>query len=220
MKRRTLLVLALSSQALFACAAPTAVGYEPGTTPAARDKLQRETPAPEIAPMEDLTSTTVEAVFDLPADEVSEWFEKLPLDKALPGTPEVPGVERTEPLTNGRWGTVGQRRRVVLKDGSTALEEIVESELPKRVRYVVWNYTTDAAAYVEYGVGEFRFAPAGDKTKVEWTYAFASRGWPASWFLPGFVNGDYRAMMEKSIVAMKELAGAFDATPASSNVAP
>lgn len=90
----------------------------------------------------------------------------------------------------------------MLHDGGTALEEILVSDLPGRFRYVVWNYDTEAAAYVRYGVGEFRFTRAGERTEVRWTYGFAPRGWPASWLLGGFVRGDYRDFMEASMVAM------------------
>ncbi|NUP05996.1 MAG: hypothetical protein HOW73_08050 [Polyangiaceae bacterium] len=200
------LSFALASLTLLACASPPAIGYEPQTTPAERDELHRTTPIPATASIDELTSTTVTAVFDVPQEYMTAWFTELPLDKALPGTDELPGVARTEPLTEGPWGVKGARRRVVLKDDSTALEQIVEVELPNRVQYVVWNYTSDAAKYVEYGIGEFRFVRAGDKTEVHWTYAFSARGWPASWFLGGFVDGDYRDMMTKSLGAMKRLA--------------
>lgn len=198
--------LLFSSLTLLACASPTAVGYEPQTSPAERDRLHRVTPIPEALPIAELTSTTVTVVFDVPQEHMTEWFVELQLDKALPGTEELPGVLRTEPLSSGPWGVPGARRRVVLKDDSTALEQIVEAELPKRVRYVVWNYTSDAAKYVEYGVGEFRFIPKGHKTEVQWTYAFSPRGWPASWLLGSFVEGDYRDMMTKSLGVMKGLA--------------
>lgn len=198
-----LLVLSLT---LFACAAPTAVGYAPGTSATERDRLHRTTPTPQVEPIEELTATTVTADFDAPLTYMTQWFTDLDLTQVMTGTDELPAVTGTVMLSDGPWGAVGSRRRVALSDNSTALEQIVEAQLPGRVRYVVWNYTSDAASYVEYGVGEFRFEAVGDKTRVNWTYGFSARGWPASWFIGDFVNGDYRDMMVVSLKQMKDSA--------------
>lgn len=188
---------------LAGCASPQAVGHGSGPSTDELDALHRSMPRPEPAPIAELTATTVTATFDVPYAYMMEWFTELPLREALPGTDKIPGVQATEALTAGPWGEPGARRRVLLNDGSMALEEIVEAELPERVRYVVWNYTSRAARQLDYGVGEFRFQDEGARTHVEWTYAFAPRGWPATWFLRGFVNGAYHEMMEVSITAMK-----------------
>ena len=141
---------------LAGCAAPTAVGAQPGLSPEARDRLQTELPAPEVEAFEALTTTQVIGHFDVPSTFVRDWFLALPLSVALPGTEDIPGVARTE-LLSPTWGGPWARRRVVLTDGGSALEQILLSELPDRFKYVVWNYDTSAAAYVRYGVGEFRF---------------------------------------------------------------
>ena len=203
LKRLTLGIILFN---LSACAAPTAVGYAPNTSEAERDQLHKTTPPPNPEPMEELTATTVTTSFDAPHAFMTTWFKELALEDVFLGTEEIPGVSGTDPLRGDSWDVAGARRRVLLKDGGTALEQILEAELPNRVRYVVWNYTSDAAKYVRYGVGEFRFKKAGARTEVSWTYAFEPRGWPASWFLPGFVNGDYRAMMIQALARMKTLA--------------
>lgn len=203
-----LLLPASLATILSACGAPTAVGYAPNTSAEERDELHRTSPPPEIASERKLRSATVTDVFDVPLGFVPSWFTSLPLEKALPGTDEIPGVSGTEPLTKSPWGENGARRRVVLDDGSTALEQVVDANLPERFRYIVWNYTSDAAKSVRYGVGEFRFTPEGDGTRVEWTYSLAARRWPATWFLGRFVNRDYRDMMEVSLQAMKSHAEA------------
>ena len=205
---RKLIFLASLPSVLGACGSAPAIGYAPNTSAEERDKLHRATPPPDIASERKLRSATVTDVFDVPLDFIPDWFTALPLEDALPGTDDIPGVDRTEALTDGPWGEDGSRRRVVLDDGSTALEEVVDSGLPEQFRYVVWNYTSDAAKHVRYGVGEFRFTPERDRTRVEWTYSLAPRGWPATWFLGRFVDGDYREMMEVSLQAMKENAEA------------
>lgn len=200
---RTLVLLAAFLSALAACAAPPAIGYAPNTSPELRDELQRTAPPPEIASERKLRSAKVTDVFNVPPDFIPGWFTALPLEEALPGTDEIPGVSRTEALSDRPWGEDGARRRVVLDDGSTALEEVMISRLPERFRYVVWNYTSDAAKHVRYGVGEFRFTPEREGTRVEWTYSLAPNGWPATWFLGRFVKRDYREMMEASLQVMK-----------------
>ena len=132
-------------------------------------------PTPVVDASDELTPTTVTAVFDVSRDVFAAWFIGVPLEAQLKGTDPIPGVKHTE-LLSGTWGQKGARRRVVLTDGGEALEEIIESDLPDTFRYIVWNYTTEAAAYVRYGVGEFRFEPVGDTTRVIWTYAFKPRG--------------------------------------------
>jgi|GEM_PF-1930574 len=193
-----------SALLVAACGGPTAVGYEEGTTPAQRERLHRATPAPTVAPLDQLTATTVVADFAVPREFAVEWFVAMPLERTLTGTDDVPGVRRSVMLTEGDWGQPGARRRVEVKDDSTALEQILEARLPDAFRYVVWNYTSDAARYVRYGVGEFNFESAGDgTTRVSWTYAFEANGWPASWFLGGFVRGDWREFMTDSLANMK-----------------
>ncbi len=206
---KNLLPCLLFASSLFGagCSSPTAVGYGPGIRPAERDRLHRSTPIPKIAKMEQLTATTVAETFDVPLSFAQNWFLKMPLSEALLGTEQIPGVRGTTSLTQGEWGQVGARRRVDIKDNSSALEQILVCELPERFRYVVWNYTSDAAKYVRYGVGEFRFeAIDQNRTRVHWTYAFEARGWPASWFLGSFVRGDYREFMVSSLATMKRLA--------------
>ena len=185
----------------LACAAPVAVGYEAETSPAERDRLHRQLERPPSIDPVELTSTTITGTLPAPIDFVRDWFVPFPLDRAIPGTEEIPGVDRTELLTQA-WGSPGDRRRVVLKDGGTALEEVVINEMPRRFRYVVWNYNADAARYIRFGVGEWQFTEQGDQTAVTWTYGFQPRGWPASWLLPSFVDGDYREFMESCLQAI------------------
>lgn len=203
MRVRILACLVFSG--LGGCAAPRAVGYEAGVSAASRDALHRSTPAPRLGDPGELKSATVSAHLDVPCGFIRRWFEPMSLVDALPGTRELPGVERVELLTE-RWGAPGARRRVVLRDETTALEQVVENELPDRFRYVVWNYTSAAAKYVRYGVGEFRFQAEEGGTRVTWTYGFQPRGWPASWLVGSWVQGPWRRYMEAAMVRMKELA--------------
>ncbi len=198
MARRFLLPLLL----LHACATPVAVGYAPGTTPEQRDALHRETPPPVVEEPSDLVAVTVEEVFEVPLSTVDAWFVDEPLEDVLRGTGEIPAVLGTVPLSAG-WGTPGDRRRVELADDSTALEQVLANEMPGRFHYVVWNYTSDAARYVDYGVGEFRFVAEGERTRVEWTYAFKPKKTIYGGPLRRFVESDYRTFMVQSLGNMK-----------------
>ncbi len=64
--------------------------------------------------------------------------------------------------------------------------------------------------YVDYGVGEFRFEPAGHRTRVTWTYAFKPKHAIFAGPLRRFVEGDYRDFMVVSVGHMKRSAAAWN----------
>lgn len=100
------------------------------------------------------------------------WFDAAPLERLLPGAAGIAAVTGTRPVGAAPFPEPGSRRLVCLADGSTAMEQVLEHEPGRRLRYIVWDYTTPAAAPIAYGVGEFRFADAEGGTAVVWTYAF------------------------------------------------
>ncbi len=196
-------ILLLPVLLISACAGPVAVGYAPGTSAEQRDALHRSTPPPKVAEPSSLVAVTVEEVFEVPQSTVDAWFVDKPIESVLTGTDTIPAVLGTVPLSNG-WGSPGDRRRVELEDDSTALEQVLANEMPGRFHYVVWNYTSDAARYVDYGVGEFRFVAEGETTRVKWTYAFKPKKRLFAGPLRRFVEGDYRTFMEESLQHMKD----------------
>jgi hypothetical protein len=95
----------------------------------------------------------------------------------------------------------------VLKDGSTAHEEVLASG-EEGLRYLVTRYTSEAAQPVAYGLGAFTFEPAGDATHVTWRYSFKLRDdrFPGSWggvgralFRSRFLERDYAPFMEAQV---------------------
>ncbi|WP_257461559.1 SRPBCC family protein [Archangium lipolyticum] len=204
-------VLALAVGALMSACAATPIGYESGTTAAERDSLHRSVAAPVVEANAPFISHTLEAEIAVPPGVLLPWLVNVPLERVLPGTEELPGVERADVLS-ASWGTPGTRRRVVLRDGNTALEELLVVEEGRRFQYVVWNFTNDARRAVQYAVGEFRFTPTPSGTHLSWTYRFRGLGWPTTGFLESFVEEDYagfmRAGMERiRTEAVKELPG-------------
>jgi len=85
-----------------------------------------------------------------------------------------------------------------------------------RFRYVVWNYTTEKARPIVYGVGDFHYtAIAGNRTHVTWTYAFQlnRRRFPGELggfgdflFRVGFLDRQYADLMRTTLVGIKTTA--------------
>jgi hypothetical protein len=192
------------------CAA-TAVGYAAGTTPSERDALHRTTQRPALEVGADMITSTVESDIPVTLDQYLAFSDATPLERVLPGSTNIPRVIRTEPLSD-RWGVPGARRRVVLADGNTALEEILEMRLPEAFRYMVWNFTSAAGRFVKYAVGEFKLSPnPSGGIHVVWTYSFRPQGWPSAWILGPFVHDEYHAFMVNGITNIRESSIAFAA---------
>lgn len=129
-------------------------------------------PVPDAGALAQL-ARTIEAVVPVERSRFGRWFVGAALEDLLPGAAGIPGVTGTQPLSATPFPEPGARRLVRLADGSTAIEEVLAHEPGRSLRYIVWGYTTPAAAPIAHGVGEFRFSDAGAGTAVRWTYAFA-----------------------------------------------
>ena len=105
-------------------------------------------PHPEIARLARLVSRTHEIIIDRDRWTTVAALDEAPLAALLPKTDRLPGVISTEVLTAGAFFAPGSRRRVHLSDGSTALEEVLERHGEESFRYVVWKYTSKAAAAI------------------------------------------------------------------------
>jgi hypothetical protein len=115
-----------------------------------------------------------------------------------------------------KWGEPGGRRLTCLTDGSTLEEQVLAHAQEGKTyhfRYVVWNYTTEKARPIVYGVGDFLSTDLGDgRTHVRWTYAFElNRGRFPGYlgalgrflFRVGFLDREYADMMRNSLAATK-----------------
>ena len=189
---------------LSACSPPTAIGVDPALSPQERDRIQTDAPRPEIAPAEQLRRTTLSFTVNVPVAFMADWFGSVPLQDMVEATDAIPRVVETQLLTEA-WAGAGARRRIILENGDTALEDILVDDLPRSFRYIAWNYTTDAARFVEYGVGEFSMAPTGDhQTRVTWTYAFKPRCLLGRVFIGRFVETTWSDWMQGAAQAMSE----------------
>jgi hypothetical protein len=134
-----------------------------------------DTPHPAIAPADQLVSHVEEIVIDRPLAVALSAADK-PLKDVLHSTNALPGVAGDYGLTVGEFGTPGSRRLVCLTDGSTVEEQALERERTEKsyqFRYVVWNYTSEKARPIVYGIGNFAYSETSDgSTHIAWTYSF------------------------------------------------
>ena len=172
----------------------------------------KDTPHPEVAPVEQLVSHTEEIVVAKPIDRVLSQSQQTPLKQAIKKSDSLPGVAGEHLLTGGAFGQAGSRRLVCLTDGTSTEEQVLlrnQSKTHAEFRYVVWNYTTEKARPILYGVGEFVWTDLGNgTTRVKWTYSFQLRrdrfpgelGGFGDWlFRVTFLDRDYAQMMRRTL---------------------
>lgn len=179
----------------------TPAGYGPGVTPAQRDEIHRNTVRPPVEPGAGFISSTVECDVPMSPEEYVRATSTFALEDILVGSKRIPRVVRTEPLT-GAWGPPGSRRRVVLADGNTALEELLEDRRPALYLYEVWNFTSSDGRYIRYAVGRFEVTGDTANAHVRWTYSFRKPGWPASYFARRFIHSEYHEFMRNGLNAI------------------
>ncbi len=197
-------VVAMAS-GLAACSGP--VGVDPTLPSAQRDQLQRAMARPTIDPKASYETASVTMELPVPLATFRAWFAMNGARQpgAYPvGTASVPGVARTEPLT-GTWQQPGDRRRVVLADGHTSVEEIVENT-PGQFRHVGWNSTNKTGRYTRYSISEFVFAGDARATQIVWTYKFRPKVWPDGPLIRSSIENDYRDYMNVALLEMRKQA--------------
>jgi hypothetical protein len=174
-----------------------------------------DTPHPAIARLEDLVSHTEEITVDSPLTVVLRAVDK-PLSETIKSSTSLPGVTGSHMLTAGEFGEPGSRRLNCLSDGSTLVEQVLQTDQRNNAtgfRYVVWNYTSSKARPIAYGVGEFTYSALDDShTHIRWTYSFELNrhrfpGMLGSLgnylFRISFLDRSYAAMMRSVLVSTK-----------------
>jgi Polyketide cyclase / dehydrase and lipid transport len=144
-------------------------------------------------------------VVNAPRERFLAWASGTELGDLLRGDNGLPSVVRTDPLRGdpdpGQDRT-GHRRRIVLGDGHFTAEEILVDQ-PDVFRYIVWGYTNYAGLLIDHAIGEFRFEPLGERTRVSWTYSFRPRPVLARPFLSRFVHTTWARLMRDTLEAMR-----------------
>jgi len=173
-------------------------------------------PAPAVLPFDRLVTHSESVVIDRPLATVLRIVQATSMKEAIDHKSSLPGVSGTHMLTPGAFDRPGARRLTCLTDGSTVEEQILETRSGARAaifRYVVWNYTTERARPIDYGVGRFVRIQSGDgRTHTQWTYGFALKQdrFPGRLgslgqflFRKFFLERDYATMMRNSLAGEK-----------------
>jgi hypothetical protein len=202
-----LLLLAIGSSSAIAQACTPPAGFV-------------DVPHPTLTAQQILVSHTEEITVDQPLAVVLDAASRTDLKDAIHKAGSLPGVSGEHPLNDIPFGTPGARRLVCLSDGSTLEEQVLEQErnpTSSRFRYVVWNYSTQQARPIEYGIGEFRHSELpGGHTHIVWTYSFKLKDHEFPGYLGavgrylfriGFLDRQYAAMMRGTLHATKQDAG-------------
>jgi hypothetical protein len=173
-----------------------------------------DTPPPAILRDQNFVTHT-ETIEVARAPEAVRAAASRPLEEQISKSDELPGIAGTYPLTPGEFGATGSRRLDCLTDGSTLVEQVLFSD-QNRFRYIVWNYTSEKAAAVSYGIGEFLYEARGEtETRIRWSYSFAldESHFPGRLgalgrflFRKFFLEGDYAKMMRGVLASMKAAA--------------
>lgn len=197
-------VLAMAS-GLSACSAP--VDADPTLPLAQLDEIQRAMARPSIDTDTSYETASVKIDISVPLATFRTWFTinggPRP-ETYLIGTAAVPGVARAELLT-ASWQKTGDRRRLVMTDGHTSVEEIIEST-PGRFRHVGWNSTNKTGKYTRYSISEFVFTGDARSTQLEWTYKFRPKIWIDGPLIRSSIEKDYRDYMSVALLAMRKQA--------------
>ena len=145
----------------------------------------------------------LEEVIDLPADTFFDWYMHEPIENFMLGTLVVPPITGTELLAGPEWGEPGAARKIHFKDGTTALERILETDLPNGYSYQPWAYTSPVRLLSDYAVSEMRALPEDGKTRIVWDYAFHARNGIALPVLKLFVKLDWKRNLAGGLKVLK-----------------
>jgi len=147
----------------------------------------------------------VERVFDIVVAE-----DVLP--KVLHRWGPIPAVTGTRELT-GPWNRPGSQRTVVLGDGQTVRERMLNWQRPRLFEYLVDEFSGPLGRLVDHAVGTWRFEPTPGGSRFRWTYAFQPHGVASAAVLIVPVRTAWARYMEQCATLCVELA--LDSRPAS-----
>jgi hypothetical protein len=86
----------------------------------------------------------------------------------------------------GAWGTPGQARTIVLSDGGTMREELLEVSRPDRFGYRITGITGPMKPMVASLDGVWAFEPAGTGVRITWSWSVQPAGRLGSLAMPLF----------------------------------
>lgn len=159
-------------------------------------------PRPE-SDMNRYATVRVEAVIDMPADEFMAWYMFEPIENFMLGTLVVPPITGTEPMPGPAWGEAGAARKIFFRDGTTSLERITATDLPRGYSYQPWAYTSPVRLLSDYAVSTMRAEPEGGRTRIVWDYGFHPRNALARPLLQVFATYDWKRNLANALDLLK-----------------
>jgi Polyketide cyclase / dehydrase and lipid transport len=93
---------------------------------------------------------------------------------------------RTVRDQDGRWGSVGQSRTIVLTDGGTMREELETVRRPEVFSYRMSDFTGPMKTLVGAATGRWAFAPAGTGVRITWSWTIQPSSQIAALAMPAF----------------------------------
>lgn len=161
------------------------------------------TPAPHPADDNNYATCRVEAVIGIRADAFFDWYMHEPIENFMLGTLMVPRITRTEPLPGPAWGEPGAARKIWFKDGTTSLERILSTDLPRSYSYQPWAYTNPVKLISDYATSTMAAVPEGDQCRIVWDYGFHAKYSWARPMLRAFVHLDWKRNLEGGLKVIK-----------------
>jgi hypothetical protein len=164
-----------------------------------------------------LLSTSVRLTIRAPRTLAFSHIVPINLASVFIGYGPLPAVTGTRAHT-GAWDAAGQRRIVLLSDGSEAQETLTAYVPGESFAYTVSGFTGPLRFLVRTAQGEWRFSDLPDgRTQVEWHYTFVPRGRFAAPLLALLCRTLWRGYMKlalrlcrdqvESLAAVQELIG-------------
>jgi Polyketide cyclase / dehydrase and lipid transport len=145
-----------------------------------------------------VADVAVERLFDVVVAE-----DVLP--KVLHRWGPIPGVAGTRDNT-GPWDQPGSERTVVLEDGNTGRERVLDWVRPSRFEYRVDAFTGAFGRVVDHAIGSWEFTDTGRGSAFRWTYTFTARGLVGAALLAAGVPLAWARYMEQCAAECARLA--------------
>lgn len=146
----------------------------------------------------EVAGVDVERLFDVVVAE-----DVLP--KVLKRWGPIPGVTGTRDVS-GAWDQPGSTRTVVLQDGNTGREQVLDWMRPTRFEYRVDAFTGPFGRVVDHAIGSWEFTETDGGSAFRWIYTFTARGAAAGALLVAGVPIAWARYMEQCADACVRLA--------------
>jgi hypothetical protein len=151
-------------------------------------------------------TTDVVTSIQAPREWFFYWFLSVDLHRIMHRYAILPAVIATSDQT-GPMDKTGSKRVIRFSDGSTAVEEILESDPPGRIIYRVGELTSMFRFLIKEGRAQILFHQnTPSETTVEWRYTFYGHNWFATLLLKPLISILWRGFMRSALHRARQLA--------------